>query len=766
MNNSRWKSLGISDNEELLIDLLIHLREEGDSLEDELLLYSGGPVTDLSKRSLLPSLDSVRVLMVEPEGEFSEEIPSALSGNVSLGTPPPLNLVIQKREGQKWNTLEEIYCANLTEALDFVSQFEITSECNTDMAFHPGGFTGILGYDLSRWSEPIRLSNTPEPGSVLGVLWRADAWFIHDRNSGEIGVLGIDGHPWLDLELPDLEGFSIPEIPKLDSVPHSESDSDHARKVSRVRESITAGNLYQVNYGRKWRGEMPGHPWDSFLLLARSNPAPFSSWMMVSDLGWSVASSSPERLVELEQGRVRTRPIKGTRKRGASVEEDLRLREEMASSEKEISEHLMLVDLERHDLSKVCKPGTVHWSGWRIEALSNVQHLVSGVEGELASGFTTSEVTSLMFPGGSVTGCPKTVTLAAIDELEESPRGAWTGSIGHIHRGHGIADWNILIRTLEAHSGPDKWHATVQAGGGIVIGSSPAEEVEEARWKAAAVTESAWGFRTGFSSKDLPEREVEIHPVPEYGELIERLNPGQIVKEGNFGLIVNYPCNKIEGCTLLIDNLDSFTRNIAEVVSSLGSDVVIADGRKLATRPVSKVVDELLLDTSPDRIILGPGPSRPESYPITMELARRSVTGNLMIGDKHIPVLGLCLGHQALGLADGWELIESPKGPVHGTPSMIISDGTGIFAKLPKKNIMMRYNSLILLPKDSDLIPNSWDHSGKLVMGMTHRTLPVDGVQFHPESVGSPSGRELISEFLARKPKISHHQIQKQVRRP
>ena len=110
----------------------------------------------------------------------------------------------------------------------------------------------------------------------------------------------------------------------------------------------------------------------------------------------------------------------------------------------------MLVDLERHDLSSVCVPGTVNWSGWRIEALSNVQHLVSGVEGLLDERYSTSEVTSTMFPGGSVTGCPKTVTLAAIDELEGGPRGAWTGSIGHIHRGHGVADWNILIRTLEA----------------------------------------------------------------------------------------------------------------------------------------------------------------------------------------------------------------------------------------------------------------------------------------------------------------------------
>jgi anthranilate synthase/aminodeoxychorismate synthase-like glutamine amidotransferase len=763
MKSSHWESLGFSDDEDLLIDMLIHLRKGDDSFEDEILLHSGGPVTDLSKRSLLPCLESIRILMVEPEGELEEEVPSALDGEVSLGPPSPLNLIIQKREGGKWRTFEELCCSNLTEALDRVSDFEITAECDTDVSFHPGGFTGILGYDLSRWAVPIRLSNTPLPGSVLGVLWRADAWIVHDRNSGEVGVVGLEGHPWLDLKLPKTGGFSIPEKPKSDSVPHSESDSEHAIKVSRVRESIIGGNLYQVNYGRKWKGEMPGHPWDSFLLLSRSNPAPFSSWMMVSDLGWSVASSSPERLVELDLGRVRTRPIKGTSKRGRSDEEDEMLRMEMVSSEKEISEHLMLVDLERHDLSKVCKPGTVHWSGWRIEALSNVQHLVSGVEGEIASDFTTSEVTALMFPGGSVTGCPKTVTLAAIDELEDSPRGAWTGSIGHIHKGHGVADWNILIRTLEAHSGPENWHATVQAGGGIVIGSSPAEEVEEARWKAAAVTESAWGFRTGFSNDDLPERDVSIFPVPLQEGAVSQLRPGRRSTGNKIGTILNYPCDELDRCTLLVDNLDSFTRNIAEVLSSLGSDVVIVEGREITGEPVSKTADEILEKISPDRIILGPGPSRPESYPLTMELAERSVSGDLVIDGKHIPVLGLCLGHQALGLADGWQLVRSPKGPVHGTPSVILSDGTGISRGIPRESIMMRYNSLVLLPRDSSLIPNSWDQTGELVMGITHESLPVDGVQYHPESVGSPNGRELLSEFLSRKPMISDYHIRRQV---
>ena len=232
----------------------------------------------------------------------------------------------------------------------------------------------------------------------------------------------------------------------------------------RRRRSKSRGHLYQVNYGRLWKGEMEGTPWESFLRMTQTNPAPFASWMHVADHGWSVASASPERLIKIEDGTVSTRPIKGTRARGSSEEEDLALRIEMASSTKEMAEHLMLVDLERHDLSIVCKDGTVQWSDCRIEALANVQHLVSGVEGELCDSSNVGMALSSLFPGGSITGCPKLVTMAAIDELEEAPRSAWTGSIGHINFSAGQADWNILIRTMEAHSGPIEWFATVQAG--------------------------------------------------------------------------------------------------------------------------------------------------------------------------------------------------------------------------------------------------------------------------------------------------------------
>ena len=121
--------------------------------------------------------------------------------------------------------------------------------------------------------------------------------------------------------------------------------------------------------------------------------------------------------------------------------------------------------------------------------------------------------------------------MAAIDQLEGSPRSAWTGSIGHLNQSAGQADWNILIRTMEARSGPESWYATVQAGGGVVIDSNPADEVEEARWKAAAVTEATWGFRTGFSSEELPEGEVGILPLPKVEGALGRISPGEKERE-------------------------------------------------------------------------------------------------------------------------------------------------------------------------------------------------------------------------------------------
>ena len=309
---------------------------------------------------------------------------------------------------------------------------------------------------------------------------------------------------------------------------------------------------------------------------------------------------------------------------------------------------------------------------------------------------------------------------------------------------------------MEAHSGPESWFATVQAGGGVVIDSNPAAEVEEARWKAAAVTEATWGFRTGFSSEELPEREVGILPLPKVKGALGRIAPGppkQIRLE-------------TDAHVLLVDNLDSFTNNIAESLHRLGAKVTIVEGRTADKIDTANQVDSWLKTHQPTHIIIGPGPSRPEVSPISMEIAYRALQNKLQISGTPIPLLGWCLGHQAIGLAAGWNLVESPLGAVHGVPSGITHDGSGLFQKASENVVMMRYNSLVLEANNEDIKANAWDESGSLIMGLTHPHLPIDGVQFHPESVGSPDGRAMLKTFLTSSTQVINSEVNKQVRQP
>ena len=747
-----------------LISLLEQYRDLELPNRDELLLQSAGPITDLAKTSFLPCLDSIRILFFEPQNNGVNQQSSALKGNIDLNYNDPLIVLIQEYKNGRWNTIEELEVQTLDTAINLTKKWELSFEDNGNLPIIPGGFTGLLGYDLNRWSVGIKLQNTPPNGTLLGVLWRADAWWIHERKSQELKLVSIPNHTWIkearlgkiNLSQPhaysDLKDYQVPE---------SESDASHANKVEVIKNSIRQGHIYQLNYGRKWEGKMADHPWNTFQRMMVSNPSPFASWLYVHDHGWSISSASPERLVKTGKGVVSTRPIKGTYPRGKSIEEDKILQAEMASSEKEIAEHLMLVDLKKHDLSKICQPGSVHWSDFRIEALPTVQHLVSGVTGKLNEDIDFGKIISALFPGGSITGCPKIASIAAINEIEGSPRGAWTGSIGHFHSYSGISEFNILIRTLESHSGPTNWHGRVQAGGGIVIGSQASSEVEEARWKATAITDATWGFRTGFSIEDLPKRSTEMVAIPKVEGPIGEPKPQVIHPIKKIGQIMRgdiQPSSQTD--VLLIDNLDSFTENIANSLVKLGQSVRIVEGRPNGHLDSQKVVNSWLQIFKPKYVIIGPGPSRPEKSQITMEIAKLAVNSKLTVDDYQIPVLGLCLGHQALGLAVGWELIESPLDAVHGVPSLINHDNKGIYSGQKSPLILMRYNSLVLEPTNKSMICTAFEETGTLVMGIRHPVLPIFGIQFHPESVGSPLGLDLISTFLKQKPilidSISH----------
>ena len=600
-------------------------------------------------------------------------------------------------------------------------------------------WSGCLAYDLLQWTQPIALQHPPESGNLLCVLWLIERFICETKSSGEIQAYALEGDDWAERAnlIESTPEHLEPLVAYANPNPESSSmtDVEHEQGIETIRQSIAAGQVYQVNLGRWWNGVLSQHPMAIFQRLCQTNPAPFSAYLHAEDLGFALVSSSPESLLDSDGRRLKTAPIKGTRPRGKNPGEERNLRMEMLNDEKERAEHRMLVDLMRNDLGTVCTVGGVEIERFDVEAYANVQHLVSHVTGRLAEGLSSLDALQAVFPGGSITGCPRTVVCATIDELEKKPRSFWTGSIGWFDPHSGSSAWNILIRTLIANKVKKQWFGAIAAGGGITIGSNPAEEVEEAKWKAAALRKACGWSRNGASG--LPKGQLEIH----------NLNPEQAPKAVKQGAI--HPDSKgmnIDGCVLLIDNLDSFTHNIAHAVAGLGHTVVVHQARSHAASLGSEpdVVRSLLERLRPTHVILGPGPGTPQDSPLTMEFAQRAVNGELAV-----PILGICLGHQAIGIAGGMDLIQTPSGPIHGSPRDVDHDARGVFTGLQSPHPFALYNSLTLSStQTSKLVETSHLKATGDIMGIRHREALVFGVQFHPESVGSPDGINILNNFL------------------
>ncbi len=258
----------------------------------------------------------------------------------------------------------------------------------------------------------------------------------------------------------------------------------YCRMVARAQEYIARGEVYQVNLSQRLAAPWSGDPFSVYLRLRETVPEPFAAYLDFP--GVQVASASPELFLKVEGDRVVTRPIKGTRPRGRDAASDRALQEELLRSAKDKAELLMIVDLERNDLGKVCRPGTVTVPELRaVETHPRVHHLVATVEGRLLPGMGPLDVVRAAFPGGSITGAPKRRAMEIIEELEPVRRGIYTGSIGYIGF-DGAMQLNIAIRTLVFRRG----RVYLQVGGGVVADSDPEREYEETLHKAAGLLES------------------------------------------------------------------------------------------------------------------------------------------------------------------------------------------------------------------------------------------------------------------------------------
>ena len=269
----------------------------------------------------------------------------------------------------------------------------------------------------------------------------------------------------------------------IEVTPNFEKE-EYKQAVDDVIRYIIEGDIYITNMTQQLKVKSDKKPLDVFYDLRENNPSPFGGYMDYGD--FQIVCASPERFLKMKQGHVNTRPIKGTRKRGETSEEDLFMRRELENSEKDKSELLMIVDLERNDLNRVCRPGSVKVTElFTVEEYATVFHLVSDIEGELEEGKTVMDLLEAAFPGGSITGAPKYRAMEIIDELENNQRNLYTGSIGYLTL-DGDCDFNIVIRTALHKDG--MYYLGV--GGGITAESDLEFEYEETLQKAKAVLEA------------------------------------------------------------------------------------------------------------------------------------------------------------------------------------------------------------------------------------------------------------------------------------
>ncbi|WP_199099197.1 aminodeoxychorismate synthase component I [Dyella sp. ASV21] len=424
--------------------------------------------------------------LLAPAAAFPGRYPGLLQ-SVTHGTPQarydilfafPQGSLTLASDGRLVDAQGREQVGRFLDALDVAWRAERVPRSDDDLPFH-GGWLLLLTYELVGEIEP-RLRLLPPAPLPVALALRCPAAVVVDHQRGCTVLVAEPGHETL-LDAMEADLRAVVEVPAL--APPDRWDEDEPALfldgVTRIHDHLHAGDIFQVNLSRAWRAHYARLPEPATLYsaLRQANPAPFAGLLQQSE--WSVVSSSPERLVEVRDGLAQTRPIAGTRPRTAGDDDVARIRE-LSTHPKERAEHVMLIDLERNDLGRVCVPGTVEVNELMVvESYTHVHHIVSNVRGRLRSGVTPGQVIAATFPGGTITGCPKVRCMEIIAALEQAPRGAYTGALGYLDR-NGDLDLNILIRTFTMANG----EISLRAGAGIVADSVAEKELDETRAKA------------------------------------------------------------------------------------------------------------------------------------------------------------------------------------------------------------------------------------------------------------------------------------------
>jgi para-aminobenzoate synthetase component I len=376
--------------------------------------------------------------------------------------------------------------------------------CGAPVPF-AGGAVGWLGYELAHALEP-RLAPPPDDPDALpdvalllvdrvvalehatGRRFACALGFAQDAASARARAEAAADAWSADLAAPPPppRAAGPRRAARVASAPRLSLDApEHAKAVAEIQERIEAGDAYQANLTHRFELPWAGDPWDLYCTLRASNPAPFAAWLSLPEV--AVCGASPERFLRLEPDRrVESRPIKGTRPRGADPASDAALARELARSEKDAAENVMIVDLVRHDLGRVCETGSVAVPALReVESFATVHHLVSEVTGRLRADQSLADLLRAVFPPGSMTGAPKLAAMQILAGLEPVRRGVYSGALGWFDV-RGGCDLAVVIRTALVARG----RARVHSGGAIVADSRAADEWRESHDKARAVLEA------------------------------------------------------------------------------------------------------------------------------------------------------------------------------------------------------------------------------------------------------------------------------------
>jgi len=367
-----------------------------------------------------------------------------------------------------------------------------------------GGALGFISYDYIRYIEKIP-NQTVDDMDIPDVFFLLfEEWFTYDHQENELWISGLYEENQLAIVQDKVEAYALGwgdeskeeqiqgDVVKSEGVKVSIEDNEFQQSVRKIQKYISQGDVFQVNLSVRQAKPLHVSALDVYKQLRILNPSPYMGYFHTPE--FQLVSGSPELLVKKKGKEVSTRPIAGTRSRGKDEAEDLVLARELIESEKERAEHVMLVDLERNDLGRVCEYGSVQVDEFMvIEKYSHVMHIVSNVKGQLADEKDEFDLIDSMFPGGTITGAPKIRTMEIIEELEPVRRGPYTGSLGWIGFNHDM-ELNIMIRTMLVKDN----QAYVQAGAGIVIDSIPANEYKESMKKARAL----------WNAKELAEEKL------------------------------------------------------------------------------------------------------------------------------------------------------------------------------------------------------------------------------------------------------------------